>query len=127
MGFGIAILFLIANSLQYSFLLQRRTYHIEAINQYLSATLKKRDQPVMGPWAPTATWDCKAKCIPVWKDFMNDKDLINRFHPQAILSEPDESESNQAYSSQGINLAQLADSTHSFQLGRWQVIVYWLR
>ena len=127
MGVGMAILFIIANSLQYTLLLQRKTYHIEAINQYFSATLKTRDQPVMGPWAPAATWDCKAKCIPVWKDFMNDKDLINRFHPQAIHSEPDESESNQAYSSQRINLLQLSDSTRTFQLGRWDVIVYWLK
>jgi hypothetical protein len=58
---------------------------------------------------------------------MNDKDVINRFHPQAILSEPNEDESSQAFSSQGINLKQLSDSTHEFQPGRWSVIVYWMK
>jgi hypothetical protein len=125
-GIVITALFLIANSIHYSFLLGRRTYNIEAINNYFSSVLKNSHQPVMGPWAPTATWDCKARCIPVWKNFMNDKDIINRFHPQAILSEPNEDESNQAYSSQGINLNQLADSTREFELGRWNVIVYWI-
>jgi hypothetical protein len=126
-GITMTILFFTANSVHYSFLLNRRTYNIEAINNYFSSTLKNSEQPVMGPWAPAATWDCKVRCIPVWKDFMNDKDITNRFHPQAILSEPNEDESNQAYSSQGINLNQLADSTREFQLGRWSVIVYWMK
>jgi len=126
-GFAITALFFIANSIHYSFLLQRRTYNIEAINSYFSSLLRNSEQPVMGPWAPTATWDCKARCIPVWKDFMNDKDVINRFHPQAILSEPNEDESNQAYSSRGISLKQLSDSTREFPLGRWRVIVYWMK
>lgn len=126
-GIALLILFFIGNSIHYGFLFERRSYHIQEVNRYLSSTLKNPDQPVMGVWGTNTTWDCKARTIPVWKDFMNDKDLFNRFHPQAILSEPDEGESNHAYSSQGIKLQEIADSSRAFQIGKWSVIVYWVQ
>ncbi len=124
---AIVLLFAAANILDYAALLNRRTYQVEAINNYFSATIKNESQPIMGPWSPSATWDCKARCIPVWKDFMNDTDIINRFHPQVILSEPDEAESNQAYSSQGMSLEAISDSSRRFTIGRWIVVAYWLK
>jgi len=120
-------LFFIGNSIHYGLLMARRNYNIQAVNDYFSATLKNPDQPIMGVWGTNTTWDCRARTIPVWKDFMNDKDIANRFHPQAIVSEPDEGESNQAYSSQGIKLQEVADSSRAFQVGRWSVVVYWVR
>ena len=120
-------LFFIGNSIYYGLLLGRRSYHIQEVNDYFASTLKNTNQPVMGVWGANTTWDCRARTIPVWRDFMNDKDIINRFHPQAIVSEPDEAESNQAYSAQGIKLQEIADSSRAFEVGKWKVIVYWVK
>ena len=126
-GLAIMLLFVTANGIQYAQVFERRAFSIQAINNYFSSAIKNSSRPVMGPWSPSSTWDCRARCIPVWKNFMNDKDLFNRFHPQAIISEPNESESNGAYSSQGIDLKQLSDSSRNFHLGRWEVTVYWMK
>jgi hypothetical protein len=106
--------------------MKRREFKIEAINRYFSAAIRNIDQPIVGPWAPSATWDCKARSIPVWRDYMNDKDLLNRLHPQAIITEPNQAESNEAYQSQGIDLGLISDSARPFRIGRWTVIVYWI-
>ncbi|MCY7410628.1 MAG: hypothetical protein LH473_10165 [Chitinophagales bacterium] len=123
----LCLLFLSSNTYQYLNLLKGRKYEIENINQYISSSIKNSTQPILGPWATNATWNSKAQCIPVWKDFMNDKNIFETFNPQAILSEPDEAESNQAYSSQGINLVQASDSSRVFHIGKWDVIVYWIK
>ncbi|MEO5675843.1 MAG: hypothetical protein ABIQ74_14470 [Chitinophagales bacterium] len=125
-GLSLTAFFFIANTIHFTLLLERRTFSIEAINDYFSSALKNPEQPVMGPWAPAVTWNSKARCIPVWKDFMNDKNIVQILHPQAILSEPDEAESNKAYSSQGMKPELLSDSSRTFQIGRWSVIVYWM-
>lgn len=121
----ILMAFMAFNSIHYTKIFERRTFGVEAINRYFSATIKNPSQPILGVWSTNATWDCKARCIPVWKDFMNDKDVFNRFRPQVIISEPNEGESNQAFSSQGIDLKAIADSTRSFRIGKWEVDAHW--
>ena len=116
----------IKNGFDYKSLYENRQYSVENINNYFSSTIKNPDAPVMGVWATNATWDCKARCIPVWYNFLNDQNLFERFQPQAILSEPNEDESNGAYSNQDIDLKAMADSTRSFQIGKWAVNVYWI-
>jgi hypothetical protein len=126
-GWVLLIFFFAGNSIQYFFILERRTYDIKNINRYLAATVKKSAGPVLGVWSTSAAWDSKARAIPVWNNFMNDVDALNRFQPQAILSEPDEDESNRAFASKGIHLASMADSTRKFQVGRWEVMVCWIK
>lgn len=121
----ILIAFIAFNSFYYTKIFERRTFGVEAINHYFSAAIKDSSQPILGVWSTNATWDCKARCIPVWKDFMNDKDVFTRFRPQVILSEPNEDESNHAFSSQGIDLKAMADSTRSFRIGKWDVDAHW--
>ncbi len=123
----LVLLFLAGNLYYLKEIFQRRTFQVEAINNYFSVTIKNPSQPVLGVWSTNATWDCKARCIPVWRDFMNDKDVFNQFHPQAILSEPNEDESNRAFISRGIDLKAVSDSSRSFQIGKWEVIVYWMK
>jgi len=121
------LFFLAGNLYNLKEIFQRRTFQVEAINNYLSVTIKDPAEPVLGVWSTNATWECKARCIPVWKDFMNDEDVFKQFHPQAILSEPNEDESNRAFVSQGIDLKAASDSSRSFQMGKWEVIVYWMK
>ncbi len=113
------------NILNYSRSFYGRSFNIRDANQYLSATVKPEDV-VLGSWAPSLTWQAKAKAIPVWNNFLNYQDPVNSYKPRVIISEPDEQDSEQAYKSQNISLMQLSDSSRTVSIGQWQVTIYWL-
>jgi hypothetical protein len=102
----------------------KRTYKIKQANEYLAATLQE-DDLVLGAWAPAMTWESKSVAKPVWGGFLNDVDPIDTFQPRAVISEPDEQDSEQAYRKQGINLTAVSDSLITFQIGSWEVSVFW--
>lgn len=120
----IAIL-LLTNLLNYLKTYQGREYKIRDTNKYLAQTVK-RDDVVIGAWAPSLTWDCKARALPVWNNFLNFQDPVNRYRPRVILSETDEKDSEGVYKSQDINLVEISDSTKTIKIGQWDVCVYWL-
>ena len=114
------------NVYNYADTYRHRTFVIRDTNKYLSKGLEP-DQVVIGAWAPSLTWDSKAKALPVWNNFLNYQDPVNRFKPRVVISETDEQDSEQAYSSQGINLQNLADSTTTVKIGQWEVRIYWIK
>ena len=116
---------LLFNLSDYRHALERRTYRIHQANAYLASTLTKNDT-VLGAWAPSLTWgsDCIAK--PVWGGFLNDVEPLERFQPRAVISEPDEQDSEQAYKKQGIDLYAVSDSSRTFEIGRWEVVIFWI-
>ena len=113
------------NFYNYFFSLTHRSFVIRDTNKYLAAHIDRSDL-VLGTWAPCLTWDAKAKAIPVWNHFLNYQDPITTFHPKAIISEPDEQESEQAYKSQGINLVSISDSSRVVKIGDWEVEIFWV-
>lgn len=113
------------NMIRYSDSHQYRTYRIREVNDYLAVHAEKSDV-IIGAWAPTVTWKCNARAFPVWDGFLNYKDPINNFRPRAVISEPDEEDSNQAYADQGIDLYARSDSVRSFRIGLWKVSVFWI-
>ncbi|MEO6168683.1 MAG: hypothetical protein ABIO46_13605, partial [Chitinophagales bacterium] len=126
-GLILLTVFFLKNSFDYFLMLSNRQYNISTINHYFSATLAgNKKEIVLGPWAPSLTWDSKIISKPVWYQFMNDENILQQ-NPRTIISEPDESESNQAYSLHHINLAEEADSIHNFSVGQWKVVIYWMR
>jgi hypothetical protein len=119
-------IFILNNSMSYVQLVNERQFQIKRINSYFSTTVKDDRSLIMGPWSPSFNWNSRAYCKPVWRDFMNDNAILAQ-HPLAIISEPGEEESNQAYSSQGLILSEHADSIRTFNVGRWTVNVYWMK
>jgi hypothetical protein len=120
------VIFFILNLSDYGRSLKNRTYHIREANHYLATTLGKEELSI-GAWAPSITWGSKSKAIPVWGGFLNDEDPLNQLRPRVVVSEPDEQDSEQAYSNQGIDLLSESDSLRTFQIGNWAVNVYWLK
>jgi hypothetical protein len=106
--------------------LRNRTYAIRDANEYLARSLAPEDL-VLGAWAPSLTWKAGSKSLPVWNDFLNYQDPVNRFNPSVIIAETDEQDSEQAWASQGIDLQEISDSTKSFRIGHWDVRIYWLK
>lgn len=83
-------------------------------------------RPAMGPWAPALARETGARVLPVWHNYFNDKDVLQKYNPKVIVSEWDEGDSDGAYRKQGINLAQLADSTREVRVARFRLVIYYL-
>ena len=121
-----AILSMISiNAYNYIDTLNNRTFAIQNANEYLAASLQPGDV-VLGAWAPSLIWHTGSKALPVWNNFLNYQDPINKFHPKVVIAETDEQDSEQAWSSQGINLKEMADSTKTVRIGHWEVRIYWI-
>ncbi len=113
------------NAYQYYRSFHTRTFAIKEINQYLSS-YEYGNRPVIGAWAPSLTWDTKALTYPVWNHYFNDSAILVVHHPRVIVSETDEADSEQAYSSNGIDLVSVADSVRIIKVNHWELKVYWL-
>lgn len=123
---AVSILLISINIWQYRSTLERRTYVIRDINRYLAEHLEPGDL-VIGAWAPSLTWESRARALPVWNNFLNFQDPVLTFNPRVVISEKDEQDSEQAYKSQGISLEGLSDSTKTARIGQWDVMIYWMK
>ena len=121
----VALLILSINSFHYSRTYQNRSFQIREVNSYIAENTCPGDL-VIGAWAPSFTWDSDNRSFPVWDGFLNYKDPVKKYRPLAVISEPDEEDSNQAYTGQGIDLDSVSDSTRTFRIGQWDVSVFWL-
>ncbi len=122
----VALLILSTNSFHYLRIYQNRSYQIREVNSYLAEN-SSPGEVVIGAWAPSFTWASDNRSFPVWDGFLNYKDPVEKYRPLAIISEPDEEDSNQAYTGQGIDLYSVSDSTRTFRIGLWDVSVFWLK
>jgi hypothetical protein len=118
--------FIFRNASSYYETYKRRTFVIKETDDYF-ARYDFGKKPLMGSWAPSLSWKSRALTYPVWMNFMNDKDILSKYGPVAIIAEPDEEDSNQAYSLQGIDLNSLADSVKTVQVNAWTLKIYWLK
>lgn len=105
---------------------RERTHDLDKINRYLSAT-SFEGRYGLGSWATAASWGTDLRTVPVWKDYFNAHDPVKQFNPAVIITEKDESETDKAFVSQGTNLRAISDSSRTFQVWRYDVVVYWLK
>lgn len=116
----------VTNLSNYFKTLERREFTLREANRYLADHLDK-DDLVIGAWAPSLTWESGSRSFPVWGGFLNDADPLVKYSPRVVVSEPDEQDSEQAYSRQGIDLKAISDSIRSYPAGNWIVNIYWLK
>lgn len=115
----------IKNGIDYGSSYGRRTFVISEVNTYLGK-YNFQNSPIIGAWAPSLSWKSKAISFPVWKDCFNDKDVINTYNPAVIIAETDEEDSNQAFSSQGVDIDKYADSIKYFTINKWKLKLLWI-
>lgn len=118
--------FAIQNGINFSSSYKNREFSIKNINDYLS-NYNFYEKPVMGAWAPSLSWKSKAISYPIWKDYFNDKNVIEMFRPAIIISEINEDDSNQAFLSQGIIIDNFADSIKYFTVNKWKLKLLWMK
>ena len=105
---------------------QDRSYGTRDLNHYLAHTYRGRG-PLLGVWAASANWQCRGRALPVWHDFLHHEEPLATYRPEAVIVEPEEEGCNQAFRRDGIDLAARSDSSRSFQIGPWPVVVYWIK
>ena len=101
--------------------LRDRHYTILDAQTAFQASGKWRGKVVVGPWAPALFWGSGAITRHVLKGY-NDRDILARQHPAAIVTEPDQSDSDGAFARDGIKLPPKVD--YKFDIGPWRVDVY---
>jgi hypothetical protein len=52
--------------------------------------------------------------------------VINTYNPAVIIAETDEEDSNQAFSSQGVDVDTYADSIKYFTINKWKLKLIWI-
>ena len=121
------ILFLTGTHLyNYSVAYNRRTFHVRDLNNYMEKYAKDK-KVALGPWASTITWNTNIKTLPVWKDFLNYKDIKNTFHPDIVVTEPGEADSDGAFCADNFDIVNEADSVKMTWIGKWPVHIYWMK
>ncbi|MDD4215522.1 MAG: hypothetical protein PHR81_12000 [Bacteroidales bacterium] len=121
-----AILVGLYNLNKYGGAYNRRSFQLKAINSYL-ANYDLKGKLALGAWAASSTWECKAYTIPVWDKYFNWKDPINTFKPAIVLTEFDERDADYCYKNQGIDLNKVSDSSRTFGVSYYKVVVYWIK
>lgn len=122
----VGIILFIFNLQSYHDSLNRRTFAIQEINDYLSL-YDLRGKKIIGPWAPSLTWQTQATSYPVWNGYFNHKDVLESQKPAIIISELDESDSNHVFSSNGIKIDDFADSIVYKKINHWNLKILWMK
>jgi len=113
------------NASQYVSSLQRRTFQIAEVQDYLGQ-FDLKNETVIGGWGTTLASETNGRSIPIWVDFNPSENPIERYNPRIVFSEHNEAESGEAYLSKGIKLEAEADSVKQFNLWRYKVNLYWM-
>jgi hypothetical protein len=122
LGIMVSLLFNISNNYE---AFNSRRYSISECNSYLSENLSENDL-VIGAWAPSLTWEGRARSFPVWYGFLNYEDPIAKYNPRVVVSEIDQVDSEMAYQKQGIDLFAISDSVKTYKIGIWNVGIFWI-
>ena len=97
-----------------------------ALKQFHNRVQHVQVTAVVGPWAPSLSWGTTLRSAPVWKGYLNEHNYWEKFSPQVLVSEMDEDDNAQVFSSQGIDLHAISDSVWITSVGRWKVGWFWI-
>lgn len=115
-------LVLLANAWLYGHALLGRTFVIRQAQLELNAAQEWEGKVVVGAWASSLFWGTEAVTKPVWAGYFNDRNILSSLHPVAIVTEPDEDNSDRAFSKDGITFSQ--PPLYSYKIANWQVNVH---
>jgi hypothetical protein len=107
--------------------MQRRTFDIKVVSEYLAKSTLDKNKPVLGIWAYTLAADSKTPTIGIRHNYLNDKDPLGTYQPQLIIAEFNQAESDSAWARQGIDLSTISDSVRRFKVWRYDLDFYWIK
>lgn len=120
------ILLISSHLTNYTQAFKRRTFQVKNLNNYLYH-YNTKNFVAIGPWAPTVTWNTKIRSFPVWKDFLNYQDIKVKYHPDIVVTEPGEADSDGAFCADNFDIVNESDSVKMTWIGKWPVHIYWMK
>jgi len=99
-----------------------RTYVIFDAQNILSKEESWAGRTVVGAWAASLFWGSDVITKPVWANYFNDRNIIERFDPVAIVMEPDQEDSAHALARDGIVLP--GQPFIRLRIKKWDVYIY---
>jgi hypothetical protein len=122
-GFGLLGACILLNFSFYIKMLNSRTYKIQQCNNYMEKITNQNDI-VIGPWAPTLTWQTKCTTYPIWAVYTKNADILKTYSPKIIVSEIDQNDSDGAFRKSNLNIEVMADSLTQTQIAFWKINIY---
>jgi hypothetical protein len=101
----------------------QRTFVVQNINNYFKKLTKKEDV-VIGPWAPSFNWESQCYAYPIWNEFLGDRNIKTYYKPDYIVSEYNQEDSDTAYKKNNIILDAYADSITQIKVALWKLNFY---
>ena len=117
------LLLFLLNSYLYQQAFFSRSFSVQKMNSYFQKLTNDNDV-VIGPWAPSFTWDTKCYSYPIWSNFIGERDIIKYYNPDFIVSEFKQEDSGFAYKQNGIDLDVFCDSLKSQKIALWNLKVF---
>ena len=103
-----------------------RKYLIRDMNKTVATAAMSKDDTMIGAWAPAFSWETKARAVPVWKNYMNDRNVLQQFQPRMVAADDDV---ERLFAEEKISLKELSDSSRSLHfdiLNGRTITVYWM-
>ena len=126
LSISITVFLAIINFSHYYSTYKNRTFELNKINKYLSSYPFK-ENPILGTWATSVSWESKAISYPIWNNYFNYQDIIKQHKPCVIVIEVDEKDSDQSFKSSGVNVDDYADSIKYFEVNYWKLKLLWIK
>jgi hypothetical protein len=117
-GLGLAVTL---NAALYLRSVSQRDYTIYNAQRAFAADRRWHGQVIAGAWASALFWGSGAITKPVWGQYFNDRQILDRLRPTAIVSEPDQTDSRQAFARDGI---ELSGCPSPLRIRHWQLCIY---
>ena len=119
---GLVALFLL-NSYNYKQAFFSRSYTVQKMNDYFK-TITRAGDVAIGSWACTFSWDSKCSSYPIWTKFLGKRDIMNYYHPDFIVCEDTQEDSDLAYKINNVNLNEVGDLLLSDKVVLWNIEIY---
>jgi len=103
-----------------------RSYTVQKMNSYFQKLTSEKDV-VIGPWAPSFTWETKCFSYPIWANFLGERNIVKYYCPDFIVSEYNQEDSGFAYKKNDINLDDYCDSLTQVKVALWNLNVYMVK
>lgn len=122
-GIGTVLLIVLYAAVGVVSLFQNRTYKgAQAIAYFERFDFK--GQKVVGVWGTSLIWNSSAYVMPVWKNFLNDQEVLVTQDPVVVVTEKNEADSEGVFHSRGIILAKDYPLLYRTTYGKYDILFY---
>lgn len=124
LGLTALIFILISFAMPYKRLFENRTWNIKKGNEIVRELAKKSNGDyIIGPWAPGLSWESNKKSVPVWKNFLNGTDFVQKYPNAIMVTEENQKDNENAFSEAGILIPNYSTHVDSINIRNTKIYI----